>query len=719
MAQLTSRLVISLIDRVSGPARGIHNSLRRLHAEARATPLLVAGREAQRAGQHFLRAGTSAAAGAYGLYRFISAVKEFNEAEFGYAFARLPDHFKGLKLDMESLRKDTQETTKESRKLASELGLIPSEVQRARTEVEKIGISGEAGDSLWRAALGLNMSDADMPTDIAAKYLGAMFRSYKNQREELARRMGVDMSNPQQRAWFEDNWLRGMAAKSAVAAAKSALDPRELIEGARQYAPLWASLGMRPEEVLGALAHGSNFGFMAPELGTAFKSWANRLVKPTAQGVSWMNTLGLDRSKWTASFGAVEPGRAVTRIHSLLGNQPFAGKGGKEFRAEIRAMLDAAARDGTTTSPEFQAELSRRIQKRLGKGWEGRADDIAEAVRNATMTGDGDINIMDFIREANRKGMTRAAMLEILEGRHVARSDPLFRFFDDLVSMIEALDRTGAEHLDAIQQARKESRAGKLKALEGAWEEFLLTVQDSGALDGITEALTKLSQAMSGIGEGPMRVITMLTTLALVAAPIGFALAGVVAGLRSLYAIAVGIGGALGLMGLRSAGAAAAGADMSGATGAAAGAAGKAGWSSALKGLGKLGLKALPVIGLAYGLWELGSALWGGSDAEAAERPASTIANAGSAVANGQTPGADVGAVEQAAQALPSVVSSAMAQVRSIVAGVDLTAEGQRIMQTLANGMRAGIPAIQAAGSAAAAAAANSALRGAYTDGGR
>lgn len=97
-------------------------------------------------------------------------------------------------------------------------------------------------------------------------------------------------------------------------------------------------------------------------------------------------------------------------------------------------------------------------------------------------------------------------------------------------------------------------------------------------------------------------------------------------------------------------------------------------------------------------------------------RPGGREEAAESAPADNQ---ADIGAIERTAAEIPVVVSNAMAQVQSLLAAVDLTAEGQRIMQTLANGMRAGIPAIQAAGSAAAAAAANSALRGAYTDGGR
>lgn len=48
-----------------------------------------------------------------------------------------------------------------------------------------------------------------------------------------------------------------------------------------------------------------------------------------------------------------------------------------------------------------------------------------------------------------------------------------------------------------------------------------------------------------------------------------------------------------------------------------------------------------------------------------------------------------IAAVEQAARTVPGVVQAQMDRVQAIVAALDLTAQGQRIMQTLANGIRA------------------------------
>jgi hypothetical protein len=127
------------------------------------------------------------------------------------------------------------------------------------------------------------------------------------------------------------------------------------------------------------------------------------------------------------------------------------------------------------------------------------------------------------------------------------------------------------------------------------------------------------------------------------------------------------------------------------------------------------------------------SAFWGffglGSDAEAADakpKPAETISRAGNAVATGQdiqlpevtvNQGTD-GRVGDSAQNIASAIGGAMDQVRAIVSGVDLTAEGHRIAESLANGIRSGISAIEGAARDAASAAAHAAVRGAYSDGG-
>lgn len=535
MATLSSRLIISLVDQVSGPARGVKSALDGLVRSARSQPFKAMATEARTVYRETRGAATAAG---FAIAGMIQQTREFNEAEFGYQFARIPDHFKGVTLDMQGVQAEAAAVAEKSRKVARQFGLIPSEVQKARTEVEKIGIGGKTGESLWLAALGLNMSDSKMPTDVAAKFLGSMYKGFSDQRKKLADKMGVDLKDEKQAAWFENWWIKSMSAKSAFAAAKSALDPGDIVHGARQYAPAWASLGMSPEEVLGAIAHGSNFGFMAPELGTALKSWGNRLVKPTAGGMRWLNNLKMDPSKWVDGFGAADPAKATTALNSLLGNQLYTGKRGGAFKGQVRGLLDAAQRSGKTASPEFQGELAAKIQDKLGPGWAGKTDEIAEAVRFATLSATGNVNVMDFIREGLAKGMPKAAMLEVLEGRHVARNDPFFRFFDQFVEMVAGLQKIDAMHLDGTMEARKQSSAGKTTALAGAWEDLMITFEKSGVIATIKDALLGLSAALQSIPTDVVRKLTWgIVGLAAVGAG-GIIAAGVVSGITAIGAAA-------------------------------------------------------------------------------------------------------------------------------------------------------------------------------------
>lgn len=776
MAQLSSRLVISLVDRVSGPAKKIHQSLRGL--DNLGNSVVALGRNARRTGDHLRGFGTSAAVAGYGMYTFLNATDEFNKSAWGYTFANLNDHFKGLRVDMKALNADTRATTDEVRKVAAELGLLPSVVMRARTEVAKVGAKGDLGDALFRAALGMNVADENLPADQASKWLWAMYGNYEKERGQLAKKMGLDLSDPAQRGFFDREWLRSTAAKGAVAAATSSLDPGELVEGLRVFAPQWAAMGMAPEVAMAFLAHGSSKGFGASELGTAARSWGGRIVKPTATGVGWMNTLQMDRSRFS-TLGAQSPQKATTALHNLLSNQLYVGKGSKEFRGQIRQMLDEAARSGTTATPEFQGQLTDIIMKRLGSKWAGRGDDVAAAVADATLTSDGQGDVVAFIKEGLKRGMSTPQMLEIMEGRHIARNTPYFEFFDAFVQKIQELEKVDSRFLDETERAWKESPAGKMSALRQSWAELLLTIQDSGLNDRITSGLKSVINTLATLDPKWIELAGNIALVTAVAAPLASLTLAIAGALGSLWA-ALRVGKALlGLFGLGRAaagGAAAAGgiglaelfggalatkvfgtkegkaiADrmslsgkdaenkrigqkiaegMSGG-GAGGGAAKGGGWMSKLWGVGKAGAKALPFIGTALALYAAYEALWG-SDAEAAgvPTPGRTVANAGGHVARGTLPpGAHYQPGEENKpskfDAQPDTgpvvngINNAMNQVRSIVAGVDLTAEGTRIANTLANGIKAGIPAIQSAASQAAAAASRSALRGAYTDGAR
>lgn len=444
-----------------------------------------AGRMERAAGR---MSGAAATAG-LGFAGIIAATREFNESKFGYGLAQIPEYLKSGQFNAAGLTTEMGQAAERARTLARELGVMPDAAMKALEEVQKIGIGGATGESLWRSALGLSMADRDLASGEAVKFMGTIFRAYEKQRNEMARKLGQDPASEQ----FIDSWLKSMAAKAAVAAAESALGPRDLVEGMRQYAPQWAQFGMSPEFAMAALAHGANYGFRAPELGTAFKSMANRAIKPTAEGLRWLNALGIDRTKHM-STDAADPERASNQLNSLLG-----GSLGKKQKMTVRQMLMEAQKAGTTAAPEFQEQLTQRVAKMLGRKTEHDIQEIQQAVANATLSSGGQIDLGGLIRELIAKKAGPAALMSIFEGRHYARGTPMFEFYEKFHALMEKLHSIDGSALDAVTSTRKESEAGKTTQMFAAWQDFLLALEQTGVIETAKNALIGLADTLRSL----------------------------------------------------------------------------------------------------------------------------------------------------------------------------------------------------------------------------
>lgn len=739
MATLSSRLVISLTDRLSGPARGIAASLKSLSQAANSRPFATLHDEARSASSAFNRFAGSATAAGFALWGFINATREFNEAKFGYGMAQIPEYLKDGEFNAKGLKLEMEGAAKAARELARELGIGSAVAMKALEETVKLGFKGGEASSIWQAALGLSMADKDLDSGEAAKFLGTLFRSYEKQRESLAKKIGADPADEA----FVDAWIRGMAAKAAVAAAESSLSPDELIQGLRQYAPQWAQLGMSPEYAMAVLAHGANYGFRAPELGTAYKSMANRLVKPTAEGLRWLNALGIDRSQYM-NLDAADPDRATNQLNSLLG-----GSLGKNDKRVVRRMLDQAQRAGTTASPEFQEKLTQTIARMTGRRTEDDIAEIQQAVSNAILSSGGQVDVDGLIRALIAKGAGPAALMAIFEGRHYARNTPIFEFYDKMYALYEKLLGIDGRVLDAVVTARKDSEAGTADALFGAFNDLLLALQETGVVEGIKNGLIALTDLLRSLSPQIVKNVTEIGVMLSAITVLGSAFVFARRGARMLYTVLMGfmrftgisatlhslatglsavVGAVLGLTGILPRGPIVGPDPLNPSRGSKPGALGagkrmlRLGRAIAL-GAGRFFIPGIGIVMTAYGGYEAykayrksGSlfdallAFVGLGDAEAAEAGQSADSSAAGGAAQAET--------ADGAQTIAADVRSAMAEVQSILASVDLTAEGRRIIESLANGMRAGIPAVTNAARAAADAAARAAVREAFSDGG-
>jgi DNA-binding ferritin-like protein (Dps family) len=691
--------------------------------------------------RHTAQQAAVAAGAGLSIKGLIDQTKDFNESKFGYGFARITDFMKDGKLQSEQWRAEMNRVAKEAQSSAKVLGSTPSIAMKAREDVEKLGFKGNESESIFGAAMGLHLSEPRaLAAGEAAKYMGAVYRAYQQQREELAAKLGVDANDPE----FQRNYIRGLAAKAAVAGSESALGPSDVVEGMRQYAPQWAAMGIPYEMALAALAHGSNYGFRAPELGTAFKSMVTKVVNPTAAGLNTLNLLGLDRQKYF-SAGAADPGKATNQLNTLLSGALYTGKGGQNNKKTIRQMMDTAYKDGSTTSPEFQQALTQEVMRMLPKGFEGRIAEVQQAVSNSTVTANGNVKMFDMIRDLKEKGATTGQIATMFEGRHVARYTPLFKFYEQMIALSEKIKSTEAPVLDAVVGGRKESEAGKTDQVKGSWESLLINLEQAGGLvDKFKDAIIGLNGALSGL---PKEALTGVTAGALALGGIGTA--AVLAGGLPLAArwakfgaratgIPMAVGAAAGAVGgvagwalgrtgvLPRNGIVGApiglGAAGGGAwAGAAANVVGRrmtlmGGMKAVALGAGRFLIPGLGIVSAAamgYGAYEgyratgtVGGALRGAlgfGDANAAPAAGSTPSIAPSSLGQtrlmGQRPqqGPQADAGQQAGGSPDEQVAAMVSRMRATLASVDFTAEGQRMMDSLAAGIRAGAANAEAA----------------------
>jgi hypothetical protein len=651
----------------------------------------------------------------------VQSTKQFSESNFGYGFARISEFIKNGKLDIDAWRGALRDAANEARTLGKSYGATPEAAMGVMEETEKLGFSGYESKAIRNNALALYQSEPEkLDPGAAAQYLGAVYRAYNKQIEKAAAAAGVNPADDKAMQPWREKFIRDMASKSSLAAGKSALGPADTIEGMRQYAPQWAAMGVPLEFSLAALAHGSNFGYRAPELGTAYKSLVNRTLNPSATGLRLLNNLGVDRSKFMTG-GAADPQNAVRRLNSLVDGQLFAGKGGKEARARWTNELRNAYDSGTMTSPEFQEKLTQMALKRLGKGWEGRADDVRQAVANATVVPNGGLDLPGYLKELRDKGASISDIAQIFEGRHIARNTPLFEEYDKMISMYETLQRTDGTMLDAVVEGRKQSDAGQNTGVYAAFQDLMTKLRESGPIRLMLDTVTSLLQQASNSSVAVGGLAVAIAGLA--------AAGGAAAVVSSVTALArfFGTGGAI------AAGTAAAAGTAGLAAGTGAAAAGGAGALAAAKAAARMGLRFIPGIGLvvmgvgagygAYSAWAGG----GSAGDVAAGATNGAVGLDVLPVGSGKTPptlppgaryqpdggpsqfdqpgaGGGLGdGIAGGAQSAVAQAQSAADQIRAIFASINLAAEGQQMMNSLADGIMAGgAAAVSAANTVAA-----------------
>lgn len=686
MAALDLRGRAIITDGATGTLNAIKGKLDAVHASGSKLAVMQnALASGSRAWGNATRAAVGAAAGAYGMTNVLRRAEDFNKAVFGVGTAVLSENVKkvvdessGLEkvvYNIDNVRAAMKRFEKDSLDLSKEIGQTPTRIGSIGEVLAKAGFDGEKLKAATRAIAIVASTDMETPVQKIGEFASVLDTIYKPQAGE--------------------QWAQFFARQMdivRIAAGETRLSVGSMMEGLRPFSALYAQMGGDEYQNAVMLMSAVRMGAESTEAGHTLKSNLARFMLMKQEAAALFSAAGFKRSDYT-DVSALSPSRAAGNLSRTFRAAKIEGK----FRREIEMQFEKAMEDGTVSSPAFLNRMMDRVAKAAGVNMSDEVsrerfeDKFLNSVQAAGMKANMyklyqdiiDRNVTPSMRDLWFEGRRTGTNTQLLEGMRKYRTE-----FEGKVGMA-----SGAG-IEATQKVFDESNYGKLQRFNTLIEQFMIRLANSAGFETFLNGITVMFDKLGALPQPLIDIGTHAAVAAVALGPLALgiaAIATVLGPLKWLGGLAIGAGaGVAGRLGLGAAGAG---------LGAAAGGAGMAMLRGTMA-LGRLGLRWLPGIGLvAMG----GGALYGGYQAY----------KRGDSVVGGAVRGA-VGIFPSNADGAPrsplagpergqpwdtegpaaSVVQStrsAIDEMRSTLAGVDLSSEGQRIGESLASGLRAGL----------------------------
>lgn len=738
LPDLKGRVVItnagsSVLTQVRRDMDAVANASRRIDTSF-GQRISNAYKSATASADHFHRStlgyGAAAAAAGLGLRGLIDSAKEFNAAIWGAnaAFLGSDTDARGQQFEndaerLKAAREQAVALREAAKELSRQFGLMPETFAKAGEEAAKMGVSFAKAKGIMLASGLVQMSDREAKSNDIAKALGTY---------------GIIYGSPDDDAGYNQLAIQ-RASMLALAGAKTRTSASKIEEGLRNYMGIHGAFGGSFEDAVAMVATGSQLGQLEKETGTALKSMISRFLNMPALGRSALAAAGIDLRQFM-DFSGADPMRAANQIVQL-----FPQRLNKGARGSIVQFLEKARGDGSINDPQIINRVVQHLEK-LGMKFAGAEDREAASNKIAAIMhsigGKFDpIGAFAAIAEAVESGKAGAGIWSAVgEPKRIHQNVALMKAIKDIKRLREELKQDLGRYLGLVAQGFSESEAGRIVRLEASLRRLQLALVNSEVIQSFVQGLADIAEAVekldpvwaSWVG-GLAAGLATLTAVGLAVGVIGRGLSAIarvwpavkaITGIGTMAAGAAALGAGGSAVAARVLGRAGLGAGIVGApilgpgAAAAAGVAGiAAGRMTMMGGLRAIALGAgrffVPGLGIvmlgmtAYGAYQgyqetgtVGGAVRGAlglGNAKADTVPKSDLDAAGVSRLRRQSrapgmpaePGSEASAAEQQVQ-------SSMDRIRATVQSVDLTMEGQRIMQTLAAGMRIGAGEVDA-----------------------
>lgn len=726
---------VTIVNGASGPLGVIKRDLASIgtmsgRAASGTTVLnnaLVTGAAAAR---RFQGSMVASAAGAMGVLSALNKAEEFNKNVFGVGSAALADNTRRVAgqvvYDFERVEEVMRDVEKTSISMSKELGQSPTRISGIAEVLAKAGFDSEKIAAGTKAVAIAAITDEDTPVAQLGEFASVLDTIYKPRGNEK---------------WGE--FFARQLDVVRVAAGETRLSVGSMMEGLRPFSALYATLGNDEVTNSALLMAGVKKGGEATEVGHTLKSNMLRMLRSTAESNARFTALGLRRSDYT-DLSAMDPVRASGNLSRAFRTADITGG----FRKELEADMQRAIEGGTFDTAEFQDKLMAKVAKRAGVDMSDELSRSAfeEKFANSIFAGGARFNMLKLMQDLIAKNATAADLGTVFEGRRIGTNTQIIEgikeHLDEYLGKLGLADGSG---LAATQKIFDRSNFGALKRFQAMWEQFQISVANSGGLQMVLGGLTRVFEVLGSLPAPVTETAVALGVFAIALTPLAALIRGIataasaLAGARAL----IGLGAAGGsMMGLGAVGASAAAAGAAttskmgrllstGMTAAGTVAANKVVGDAMIKGMGAgaagsaaggAGGGLLARFGIAGLLGWLGYAalgvensIYASTDAKLREMIAKRdgipvenvkmwqdyISPSSEAHASEARPAGD-GLDNQGGMSALSEAQQAANEIRQAMS-IDLSAEGRRAMETFAQGIAAGgAAAVQAASSIAA-----------------
>ena len=507
---LTSRLIVRLIDGVSAPAakaavalRGLVGVSEKAAVAGRGTGKAVA-RDIGMVNRGVQRI-TSSAAMPIGLLGAMGARTVYQYEKVGNAMQAVT----GISDDM---RKGIEEKAVElNEKFPSTLGEIMGgafELGRAGLDADQI-LGGLEGTLQLSLAGDLAIDEA---ADISTNILTAM-RLPAEGAEQVAAS------------------LQKVNDVLAYVATNSNTDVRMMGETLKYVGPIAAAAGMSLDEVGAASMIMAKNGIRASEAGVAMRSALVRMVRPTQPMIKALERLNLNMSDF------VTGGREITG-KDIIGSLMADGIDASEYEKRIDAALaDPDLRKSTAAMTAAIAE----IIDESGTAVDRKV--LSDAITDTLTAAGSDVDFLGFIEALKAKGANLEDIARIFDARQGSRLITLFA--GDLEAALKEIEEGAEGAAKNMAEIRMKGIVGQVNQLIAAWDKLVISIAKAGVLESVGNVFKGIADSLNELSTSNPRLLEIgtyaaMATVALV--PLGMAFS-------ALGGIVGGVVGAIGLIG--------------------------------------------------------------------------------------------------------------------------------------------------------------------------